>query len=325
MPTPTWFRVLEAVLVLSILPTFAQAEGSKYGTAGPWSLYRDTYDGKVEECYATMSSGRDTGMIFSTQLNYTAFGFKSAHSNDDGTSDQVEVWFDSNKAESQFLEMPFSGEWRIYNSPNDEPDGLLDLLANAGKISFALKLPGGGVETSTFALKASNEMTKRTFDCFQNAQSSAALAQAPVSRANAQSAYNWINYRPGQLGPHLVSSGNTPDGWPVYVCGGFIKGGFHPGMVGAGSDVCSIGFGGAEHRLSQFQVLTGHGNWKLPWNGEVPADAIEGGYEADGRKLYICREAGTEFAGKYRPGLRGCNMGDGGSEVTADAFEILTF
>lgn len=185
MPTPTWFRVIEAALVLSIFPTFAQAEGSKYGTAGPWSLYRDTYDGKVEECYATMSGGRDTGMIFSTQLSSTAFGFKSAHSNDDGTSDQVEVWFDDNKAESQFLEMPFSGEWRIYSSPNDEPDGLLDLFANAGKISFALGLPGGGVETTTFPLKASNEMTKRTFDCFQSAQSSAAPAQAPDSQANA--------------------------------------------------------------------------------------------------------------------------------------------
>lgn len=322
---PRLFRLLGAAVLLSSLPLSAKAEATQYGTAGPWTLYRDTYDGKIEECYATMSANPGTGMLFSTQLNSTAIGYKSAHSNEDGTGNQVEIWFDNNRAESQFVEMGYSGEWRVYSSSNSEPDGLLDLFANASSVSFGLTLPGGSFEVSTFSLSGSNQMTKRTYACFQNAQAPAAPAPAPVAQASAPTGYGWINFQPGQQGPHLVAAGQTPDGWPVYVCGAYIQGGFHPGMVLPSSDVCSIGYGGAEQRVTQFQVLTGRGNWKLPWGGNVPDDAIEGGYEADGRKLYICRAAGTEFAGKYRPGFKGCNIGDGGSEVTYEAFEILTF
>lgn len=57
----------------------------------------------------------------------------------------------------------------------------------------------------------------------------------------------------------------------------------------------------------------------------MPFDAVVGGSEGNGDRLYICR-AGHQngiYPGKFRPGFAGCNIGSDGNEVAVPNFQIL--
>ncbi|ODN72102.1 hypothetical protein A6302_00506 [Methylobrevis pamukkalensis] len=325
------FKLLRGLGLLAFvvaMPLSAQAQTAEYDRAGPWKLFRTVEGGKVEACHAEMFTGTEQGLIFDHNPNYTSIGFMGIGSAVDGADSKVEIWFDEDRLAAEIIEMPLEGMWRVYRSSNDMPDGLHDLFANRSRVSFRYQVPGDGNETMSFPLKGTNAMMERTFACVQTAQAAAAPAQAaPVQPAPVQRAYDWVAFRPGMLGPRLVSAGTMPDGMPVYVCAAQYNGGFHPGMTGAWSERCSFGYGGMEVVGDDFFVLTGQGRWRALDGIEVPGNAVEGGQEADGRKLYICRvnQQGAMLAGKYRPGLGGCNIGDGGSEVTLGPVEILTF
>ncbi|MFN4014393.1 MAG: DUF3421 domain-containing protein [Reyranella sp.] len=117
-----------------------------------------------------------------------------------------------------------------------------------------------------------------------------------------------------------------PDGLPVYVCIAPYGGGVHPGLTGAWTDRCIIGYGGREFPATSFKVLTGRARWQAAGIGGLPPNPIMGGKEADSRPLYVCRgrHQGAMLAGKYRPRFRGCNVGDGGREIAVAAFDVLT-
>ena len=144
--------------------------------------------------------------------------------------------------------------------------------------------------------------------------------------AQAQQGPEWVAFRPGILGPRLASAGTMPDGLPVYVCIAPYQGGIHPGLTGVWTDRCHIGFAGREFPATFFKVLSGRARWQRFDGGAAPPNAIEGGREADGRALHVCRggHQGAMLAGKYRAGFRGCNIGDGGGEITVAPFDILT-
>ncbi|MGQ7793850.1 DM9 repeat-containing protein [Faunimonas sp. B44] len=86
-----------------------------------------------------------------------------------------------------------------------------------------------------------------------------------------------------------------------------------------------IGFGGREYAVTNHSVLQGQARW-TSFNGRIPSNAVDGGQEADGRTLYVCRvrHDGMVYAGKYRSGFRGCNYSDRGTEYSFDRFDILT-
>lgn len=150
---------------------------------------------------------------------------------------------------------------------------------------------------------------------------------ASVGLAQAQQGAEWTPYREGILGPRLASAGTMPDGLPVYVCTAPYQGGIHPGLTGVWTDRCIIAFGGREFHATFFKVFSGRARWvSFRSGGAVPANAIQGGQEADGRPLYVCRtrHEGAMLSGKYRPGFRGCNVADGGREVSLAPFDILT-
>lgn len=149
---------------------------------------------------------------------------------------------------------------------------------------------------------------------------------AMVGPAVAQQGAEWVSFKPGMLGPRLVSAGTMPDGLPVYVCIAPYGGGVHPGLTGVWTDRCIIGYGGREFPATYFKVLTGRARWQAAGTGGLPPNPIMGGQEADGRPLYVCRgrHQGAMLAGKYRPGFRGCNVGDGGREIAVAPFDILT-
>jgi Protein of unknown function (DUF3421) len=59
--------------------------------------------------------------------------------------------------------------------------------------------------------------------------------------------------------------------------------------------------------------------------GEVPRNAVQGGYDTSGVPLYHCRGliSGTWQPGKIRDGFGACNAPYGGREVAASRYQVL--
>ncbi|MGQ7793851.1 hypothetical protein ACUN0C_15700 [Faunimonas sp. B44] len=215
MRLQTMVRQLGAVVLILALPGLLHAGSQEYGKAGPWTIHRHVDGGEVA-CWATLNTDPNTSLIFDYTMEVTSLGFSAPRIGAIGLGYEVEVWFDNNRADSQVLTMPLEGEMLVYRSPNNEPDGIFDSFANRSKISFNFLAQGWGELTTTFSLRGSNQMVDRTIACVQDA------------RAPAASSLEWVGFRPGKYGPHLVSAGATPDGWPVYVPTAWCRAAFIP-------------------------------------------------------------------------------------------------
>jgi len=74
---------------------------------------------------------------------------------------------------------------------------------------------------------------------------------------------------------------------------------------------------------SDFQILDT--SWQWATNGYVPSNAVEGGYEASGEKLYYCLGPynGIYNPGKIRPGFSGCNIAYNGREIPVNTYYVM--
>ncbi|KAH6587372.1 hypothetical protein BASA50_001609 [Batrachochytrium salamandrivorans] len=65
--------------------------------------------------------------------------------------------------------------------------------------------------------------------------------------------------------------------------------------------------------------------WEPSTGGIVPENAVLGGQEKDGKKLFIARvfHNGGEHPGKVGSHLSGCSIGFGGKEITISQCEVL--
>jgi hypothetical protein len=65
--------------------------------------------------------------------------------------------------------------------------------------------------------------------------------------------------------------------------------------------------------------------WVASDNGRVPSNAEAGGYESDGKPLYICRAFYNNglHIGKVASHLGSCNFGYGGKEYQSKSYEVL--
>jgi hypothetical protein len=65
--------------------------------------------------------------------------------------------------------------------------------------------------------------------------------------------------------------------------------------------------------------------WISGSNGYLPPDAVQGGHEANGTPLYVCRarHLGGVHIGKFRADWRGCNIPYGGRELTLNSYQVL--
>jgi len=66
----------------------------------------------------------------------------------------------------------------------------------------------------------------------------------------------WRGASGGQIPVNAVPAGFEANGTPLYVCRGAFQGGMHPGKIRAGFGGCNIGYGGAEHVVRSYDVLT---------------------------------------------------------------------
>jgi hypothetical protein len=126
------------------------------------------------------------------------------------------------------------------------------------------------------------------------------------------------------LSADALQVGTDNDGSPLYSCRALVSGSLQVGKIKKGWPGCDIGYGGQEISESSYQTLVP--TWSASTYGSVPPNAAAFGNEADGTPLYVCRGiyAGTLQTGKVRPGLSGCLVPYGGTEVSIPAYQVLT-
>lgn len=134
----------------------------------------------------------------------------------------------------------------------------------------------------------------------------------------------WVTMNTGDPLPAnaVVGGSQSYPAATLYVCQANYRGGMHPGKLYDGH--CNIGWGGSEVSLSSYNVLVGRGSlaWAPASDGNVPANAIEGGYQQDG-PLYVCQ---ANYRGGMHPGKivgQNCNIGWGGAEVLIPDYNVL--
>lgn len=69
------------------------------------------------------------------------------------------------------------------------------------------------------------------------------------------------------------------------------------------------------------------GKWLSAQSGYIPGNAVIGGYEANGERLYVCRAQFNNgvHIGKISKSLKTCHFGWGGRERQASSYEVLAF
>lgn len=138
----------------------------------------------------------------------------------------------------------------------------------------------------------------------------------------------WTSSSGGNVPEQSVVAGSESDGAPLFVCRANYNGGVHPGKVRKAFGGCNIGWGGGEHKVSQYEVYTSTQSygWVSASGGSIPAGAVIAGKESNGDPLFVCRAKynGGTHPGKIRNAFGGCNIGWGGEEHKVISYEVLT-
>ena len=149
---------------------------------------------------------------------------------------------------------------------------------------------------------------------------------APAPAATA--APVWVassNDAPVPTGAVIGGHEHPPGSEDLYVCRASFNNGVHPGKYRAGFKGCNIGWGGVEHTLPNYELLTGQVTWASASDGIIPTGAISGGQEAPpgAEVLYVCRanyQNGLHL-GKLRSEFKGCHVSWGGKEINVAQYE----
>jgi hypothetical protein len=137
----------------------------------------------------------------------------------------------------------------------------------------------------------------------------------------------WTSASNGGIPYGAIVAGYEADGPNLYLARAYYQGGLHPGKVGAG--VAHISWGGKEVTVPYYEVFCGIREGSYTWvhasGGNIPSDAIEVGYEADGPILYAARAyyQGGLHPGKIEHGFGGANIPWGGKEISVQEYEVL--
>jgi Protein of unknown function (DUF3421) len=134
----------------------------------------------------------------------------------------------------------------------------------------------------------------------------------------------WQTVVNGVTPPALIG-GREADGSVLYIARARHENGVHIGKARLNSREAFISYGGKELALSNYEVFIGTGQWVKATANNFPANAIDGGYEADGSKLYIARAMidGSYHPGKVRKNGDAC-IPYGGVERFVQEYEVLT-
>lgn len=291
---------LAAVLAMAATAANAAQEEKEYAKLGRWRIMAVSDQNRFQYCTADTDNGQVALRIATDGRNWQL----GSPYYDDGPVKGT--WgFDGWEDEAMFR---IDGDgWATM----DVNQHVLDSLRAFD--SFSIELDRG---PQTWSLKGSTAAMKKAVEC-----------AGIKGKAPAAGGIDWVKGRPAKpIDRRAVAIGTIPDGLPIFVCAARTKGGLHPGMTGVWIEGCSTGYGGKQIIVKDYSVMIGTGNWVRAANGEVPANALQGGNEANGEPLFICRvkHQGDVFAGKVRPGFDGCNIADQGEERSFSTYAVLT-
>ncbi|XP_055859194.1 uncharacterized protein LOC129921410 [Episyrphus balteatus] len=165
--------------------------------------------------------------------------------------------------------------------------------------------------------------------------------------------YRWIPCAAGSVPPNAVLAGNTVTGEPLYIGRGHWQGSLTVGKIHPSHHCLYIPFGGAEHRLDCYEVLTyemsHHGHhphhpsapiiavcppalfpsvhtWLPASLTSMPPGAVVGGHDTDGSTIYVGRahHDGEHLPCKVVPGKQSAYVSWGGKDIFKSNFEVLT-
>jgi|GEM_PF-5705836 len=141
---------------------------SDLGQIGEWSLHRTGPEAQPLSCTAYRFSGSEEGLRFEARHDQTAIGFIGYATAASDAPLSVTIWFDDNRAEARSFVLPLESDesglgWRNYRTPNDLPDPMLDLFANASSVHFAYEVDGPQVASHT--LRGSSRAMQATLAC----------------------------------------------------------------------------------------------------------------------------------------------------------------
>nr|CRH07188.1 Exported protein of unknown function [Candidatus Magnetococcus massalia] len=137
-------------------------------------------------------------------------------------------------------------------------------------------------------------------------------------------------WRPGVLGSihsDTVAMGHEQKETDVLAaCRGFYDNALVVGYLRPGSKTCNLSYGKDEKFAYHYQTLASKTLWVKPVKQALPDKAIQGGYENDGRPLYICRAAvgKTLRIGNAPKNMQTCYTSMNGRIYRQKSFEILT-
>jgi hypothetical protein len=146
--------------------------------------------------------------------------------------------------------------------------------------------------------------------------------------STAANADDWNRKSGGQVTKKAIQGGAEANGDPLYICKAKFQGGEHPGKIRAAFGGCNVPWGGGEHMVPNYKVLSGNRSkysWVAANSGNIPNRAVRGGQEANGENLFVCRARfqGGLHPGKIRPAFGGCNVPWGGGEHAVRSYEVL--
>nr|UKF18818.1 farnesoic acid O-methyltransferase [Sogatella furcifera] len=138
----------------------------------------------------------------------------------------------------------------------------------------------------------------------------------------------WVPVAEGEpVPPSAIPAGLDHGGEQLYV--GRAKhdsGALIPGKVVPSHGVCYVPWGGGEHGIAEYEVLTScEVTWMPSASGQVPSGALVAGETEDGETLYIGRATheGVSSVGKVQGTHGVCYIPYGGSEIAYNDYEVL--
>lgn len=135
----------------------------------------------------------------------------------------------------------------------------------------------------------------------------------------------WVRLAQGAPRPTTALIAGQEGGQPVAICRAPYNNGIHPGKL-LGNNGCSIGYGGREVMIPQYEVLTGNPQatrWVQSSGGQPVPGAYIGGSEPGRPQLPVCRAplGNSTISGKVV--AQYCNISAGGREIQAPRYEVL--
>ncbi|XP_035441020.2 uncharacterized protein LOC118269807 [Spodoptera frugiperda] len=127
----------------------------------------------------------------------------------------------------------------------------------------------------------------------------------------------------------VVAGYRGSDGAPQIIIRAIVNNALVPGNMPKKNDNGYIGWEGEVHAAKTFELCCVKDETKISWkrfiDGQLPERAIEGGYTADGVKLYIGRAAvrGALTPGAVHPDDKTIQLVSRGEAITYEEYDVL--